>query len=116
MKRKRLGLCGAAAVFAVTLSINEVHAISRYNPTTMTCSQVKATVRAEGAVILRWPSSQDPTRPLFGRYVASRNYCEIWQIMQTHYVPTADRKRCGVSKCKNDNRDKDDLFKFWLRR
>ena len=43
---------------ALTLLPLQAQAISRYNSTSMSCAQVRATVRAEGAVIMRWRSSR----------------------------------------------------------
>jgi hypothetical protein len=54
MKSMLLALC--FSLFAA-----EAQAISRYNSTSMSCDEVRATVRSEGAVVLRYRS----TRPAF---------------------------------------------------
>lgn len=105
------------AVFGSVLLAGKADAISRYNPTTMTCSQVQATVKAEGAVILRWSSPRNPNLPIFGRYVAGRTYCAVGEIIESEYVPASNRKNCRVWLCKRDfSDDDDDLLKLWLRR
>ena len=52
----------------------EAHAISRYNSTSMSCGEIKATVRGEGAVILRWRGNSGTQR--YGRFVAHGGFCE----------------------------------------
>jgi hypothetical protein len=76
----------------------EAHAISRYNSTSMSCGEIKATVRAEGAVILRWRGKSGIQR--YGRFVAHGGFCESGTRAETSYVPSADRKSCGVYECK----------------
>jgi hypothetical protein len=76
----------------------EAHAISRYNSTSMSCGEIKATVRAEGAVILRWRGNSGIQR--YGRFVAHGGFCESGTRAETSYVPSADRKSCGVYECK----------------
>ena len=116
----RKGLVGSVfAVLGLAFVASSAQAISRYNPTTMTCSKVKATVKGNGEVILRWPSTRDPSRPLYGRYVANQSYCGIGEIIISAYVPAADTKSCRVLQCRRRTffeDDDDDLLKFWWRR
>lgn len=113
MKRTRIipSIFAAAvlAAFGVSLVAPEAEAISRYTSTSMSCSSVKATVKSQGAVILRWTSAQGNSR--YGRYVASKVYCDPGQIAVTAYVPTADKGSCAVKTCKRcDPFDNDDGF------
>lgn len=96
---------------AVTLLPLQAQAISRYNSTSMTCGQVKATIRSEGAVIMRWRSSRNIQR--YGRYVAHDGYCPSSERAEWSYIPTADRESCPVLECKQYSPD-DDFW--WLRR
>ena len=98
-----LGLCVLAS---------EAQAISRYNPTTMSCGEVKSTVRREGAVILRWTSPRG--LPLYNRYVANERFCRFNEEAETAYVPSSDRKSCPVYECRQRSFDDDDFL--WLRR
>ena len=90
----------------------EAQAISRYNPTTMSCAEVKGTVRSEGAVILRWQSPRG--MPLYNRYVAHDGYCSTSEEAERAFVPSADRQSCAVFECKQRTFDDDDFF--FLRR
>ena len=92
----------------------EAHAISRYNSTSMSCGEIKATVRAEGAVILRWRGNSGIQR--FGRFVDHGGFCESrHERAETSYVPSADRKSCSVSECKYYDPDDDISFIFRVR-
>ena len=91
----------------------QAHAISRYNSTSMTCSQVKARLQSEGAAILRWRSKGNPSLPLYGRFVANGRYCESGTRAKTSYVPTSDRKSCPVLECRYyDPEDDGPIFRF----
>lgn len=91
MKAVLLALC------LVFLSF-EAQAISRYNSTSMSCGRIQATVRAEGAVILRWRGKSGVQR--YGRFVAHGGFCESGTRAETSYVPSADRNSCPVYECK----------------
>ncbi|RLP25566.1 hypothetical protein [Mesorhizobium sp. YM1C-6-2] len=91
----------------------EAQAISRYNSTSMSCGQIKATVRAEGAVILRWRGRSGVQR--YGRFVAHDGFCESGTRAETSYVPARDRKSCSVYECKYWDPDDDIIFRFGRR-
>ena len=102
-------------LIAMCLSLVSLHAhaISRYNTTSMTCSQVKARLQSEGAAILRWRSRNNPSLQLYGRFVANGRYCESGTRAQTSYVPTSDRRSCPVLECKYyDPDDVGPLFRY----
>ena len=86
------------ATAALALLATEAQAISRYNSTSMTCDRIKATVRAEGAVILRWKSKSGIQR--YGRFVADGRFCSWSERAETSYVPAKDRRSCPVRECK----------------
>jgi hypothetical protein len=86
-------------------------AISRYNSATMSCAEVKSRIRSEGAVILRFRSTFNPSLPRFGRYVAHNGFCEPSEIADFASVPTSDNKSCPVRECKPYERD--DFFDLW---
>lgn len=91
----------------------EAHAISRYNSTSMSCDRIKATVRAEGAVILRWRGNSGIQR--YGRFVAHGGFCESGTRAETSYIPSADRKSCAVRECKYWDPDDGIIFRFGRR-
>ena len=91
----------------------EAHAISRYNSTSMSCGEIKATVRGEGAVILRWRGNSGIQR--YGRFVAHGGFCESGTRAETSYVPSADRRSCAVRECKYYDPDDEFIFRFGRR-
>jgi hypothetical protein len=91
----------------------EAHAISRYNSTSMSCGEIKATLRAEGAAILRWRGNSGIQR--YGRFVAHGGFCESGTRAETSYVPSADRRSCSVRECKYYDPDDEFIFRFGRR-
>jgi len=75
-------------------------AISRYDPTRMSCDQVHAAIERNGAVILRYRSPRNRSLTLYDRYVASARFCDMGEVRAWSYVPSADVKSCPVYKCK----------------
>ncbi|KQZ14199.1 MULTISPECIES: hypothetical protein [unclassified Mesorhizobium] len=94
-------------LFTVCLSLVAVqaHAISRYNPTQMSCDRVQSTVDRQGAVILRYTSPRSGV-PLYDRYVRDSRFCPNGQIRNQVFVPSADIKSCPVYNCKEQERDR----------
>lgn len=83
----------------------EAHAVSRYDPTRMSCNRVQATIASQGAVILRYQSTRVPGLPLFNRYVRDERFCNMGEVRARAYVPTADNKSCAVYICKRPEFD-----------
>jgi hypothetical protein len=96
---------------AIALLPLEAQAISRYNSTSMSCAKVRAIVRSEGAVIMRWRSSRGVQR--YGRFVAHDGFCPSAEIAEWSYIPSADRSSCPVYECKQYSPE--DEF-WWLNR
>lgn len=95
---------------ALTLASAEAHAISRYYSQRMTCDTVQAAIRNEGAVILRYSSTRNPSLPLYDRYVLHDGYCEYGEYAKFATVPTRDAASCPVYKCEQRSYD-DHLFR-----
>jgi hypothetical protein len=91
----------ASIALFLALLAGEAHAISRYTTTGMDCAEIKAALQSEGAAILQWRSTRDPSLPIYGRYVANRRYCKLEQVADTAFVPARDTKSCLVRKCVN---------------
>jgi hypothetical protein len=89
-----------AASIALCLSLLavEAHAISRYTTINMNCAAIQAALQSEGAAILQWRSTRDPSLPLYGRYVANRRYCQMEEVAEIAHVPAADGS-CPVHRC-----------------
>ena len=92
---------------AFTVIAADAHAISRYNTLGMTCGEVQAVLRNEGAAILRYRSKRTGV-PLYGRYVYTSHFCDVSQYADWRYVPTADVASCPVKQC--EYYDTDDPF------
>ena len=113
MMMKTLPLA-AGLVFGLVLMASQAEAISRYNSTSMSCDRIRATVRNEGAVILRWQGRSGA--PRFGRFVADGRFCSGGERAEISYVPSADRKSCPVRECKYfDPYDDGVIFRFGRR-
>ena len=84
----------------LTLVAAEAQAISRYDPTHMSCAKVQSTIARQGAVILRYQSKRVPGLPLYDRYVQSQQFCDMGEVRKRAYVPSADTKSCPVYICK----------------
>jgi hypothetical protein len=78
----------------------EAQAISRYDPTRMSCGEVQARVASEGAVILRYRSPRNPSLPLYDRYVRDERFCDMGELRARAFVPSADLNSCPVYNCK----------------
>lgn len=92
---------------ALTVVAADAHAISRYNIDGKSCAEVQAILRNEGAAILRYRSKRTGAQ-LYGRYVYTRQFCDISQYADWRYVPTADTPNCVVKQC--EYYDVDDPF------
>ena len=83
----------------------EAQAISRYDPTHMSCDRVQGTIARQGAVILRYQSKRVPGLPLYDRYVQSQQFCNIGEVRKRAFVPSADTNSCPVYNCKPAEND-----------
>lgn len=100
------------AALALTLVAGEASAISRYQTMRMSCDDVQAVLRHEGAAILRWRSTRNPNLPLYGRYVSDARFCEMGEVTTFASVPTADDRACDVRKCIRRDYERE---RFWRR-
>ena len=73
----------------MTLVAAEAQAISRYDPTHMSCGKVQATIARQGAVILRYQSTRVPGLPLYDRYVQSQQFCTMGEVKDAATLPLA---------------------------
>ena len=83
----------------LVLMTAQAQAISNYNPTVMDCADVRARIRPEGVVMLRWTSPRVGV-PRYGRYVRNSQLCPAGERAQGTLVPARDRPYCAVSECR----------------
>ncbi len=102
-------LKAGTVLLGLLLAASQAHAISRYNSTSMSCADIGAVVRAEGAVVLRWKQPPDIQR--FDRFVAHTGFCSWGERAVRSSVPSADHRSCTVYNCKRC--DPDDIFGFF---
>lgn len=100
---------GLAVVLLVAAS-GDAGAISRYSATSMSCENIRATVRAEGAAIFKW--KQPPNIDRFDRLVAHSGFCLAGEVATATDIPAKDTGRCVVFDCQRPVFD-DDFFWRW---
>lgn len=84
----------------------QAHAISRYESTDFACEDLRAKVREQGAVILRFNSARNASIELFGRFVRDSRFCEYDERAKTTYVPASDTASCRIFHCVAIDRDR----------
>ncbi|MBB6014381.1 hypothetical protein HNR59_003775 [Aquamicrobium lusatiense] len=101
-----LAIVGAGCLVAA----GQAHAISRYDPTRMSCGAIQDRVAREGAVILRYTSKRNPNLPIYDRYVLNNRFCPAGQVRERADVPSADASSCPVYKCVQPEFERRDRF------
>lgn len=94
----------------VLSAAGQAQAISRYNSLTLTCAAANAAARAEGAVVLRYPSTKVRGMTLFERAVRSSAECGNHEYAETRFIATSDTPRCPILACAPATDDE-----WWLR-
>ncbi|WP_274628061.1 hypothetical protein [Arvimicrobium flavum] len=101
------------AALCLMLVASEASAIERYNSSRMNCSRVQATINADGAAIMRYPSKFTPGLQLYGRYVRHGGFCTAGEYAERVFITASDTRSCPVRECKRI--EVDDDFPFILR-
>ncbi len=100
MKRTILAL---AIMLSATLSTTGVWAQARPSTQSLLCGQAQALVLSRGAIVL------NTGRSTYDRFVASRQFCMIGEVLEPVWAPTRDVPQCLVGyRCLQG--DGDDLF------
>ena len=89
---------GAAVTAA---SVLPAEAITRLRSDQNSCSTIQNTLQRDGAAVLRYPSSRNPSIMLFDRYVARNTQCRLGQELKRKSVPAADTASCRVYVCED---------------
>ena len=88
------------AVAMAIAAVAPAQAVSRYSSLQLSCGEITAIVRREGAAIFRYPSPRRTGVTLYDRYVGNGGYCEHPKVAKRASVPTADTGHCPVLQCK----------------
>src|SRR3954462_4704305 len=89
----------------LTLVAAQAQAISRYDPTRLSCVKVQSAIARQGAVILLYQSKRGPGLPPHDRDVQSQQFCIMGEVRTRAYVPSADTKSCPVYNCKRPDNE-----------
>jgi hypothetical protein len=65
----------------------------------MSCSEIHSRIDEEGAVVLSYRAADNPSIPMYGRYVAGGSQCAYMEVAATASVPSADGTPCVVRTC-----------------
>jgi hypothetical protein len=98
------------SILALALSAGTAQAISRYESTKLSCARIHGIINAQGAAIMRYPSTRVPGLVLYDRYVRNGTLCMVGEAATLRYIPAADTKRCPVYACASF--DLEDNFPF----
>jgi hypothetical protein len=105
----------ALALAVGMLATTPASAINRYNSEKMSCSQVQATIKSEGAAIMRYHSKANPSLQLYDRYVRNGSYCNWNEAAVPAWIPSRDDGSCFVRKCREvDHFDDHPPFGPWI--
>ena len=85
-------------------------AIERVHTNRLSCTSVQTKLIHNGAAILRFPSTRNPSLTLYDRYVGDSRYCPIDEIGKWASVPAKDTRSCRVIAC--ERYQPNDLFRF----
>jgi hypothetical protein len=99
MRFVRTSIATMSATLALLIAAAPASAISRYNAWTMSCEEARGHVREEGAVILRFRSTFNPSIPRYGRFVDHQGFCAASEFADTVFIPTADTRSCALREC-----------------
>jgi hypothetical protein len=77
-------------------------AIDRYRSTGMTCNEIKAVIKRDGAAIMQYESQGSSGILRYDRYVAGRQFCQSAEVVRSVYVPSATGA-CPVLRCDDDD-------------
>jgi hypothetical protein len=91
----------AAAAFSLVAF--QAQALTRYDIDNMTCAEIQALVKTDGAAILRYRSTRTFSLPLYDTYVNGQPSCTNSEVALRTGVPSTDKKYCPVYKCVESN-------------
>lgn len=92
-------LLAVAILLGSAIAVTPVQAISRYSAMQLSCGEITAIIRRDGAAIFRYPSPRRTGKTFYDRYVRDRSYCARHQSLQKVYIPSAGGDQCLVRHC-----------------
>ncbi len=87
------------AALALTVSATAAQAISRHNSTSLSCQRIQSIIQEEGAAIMRYQSTRNPSLRLYDRYVSNGAFCDTEKYPVRATIPAADTNQCIVFRC-----------------
>lgn len=87
------------ALAMIVAAATPAAAISRYSALQLSCGEITAVIRRDGAAIFRYPSPRRTGLTLFDRYVRNSSYCSRHQSLEKVYIPSAGGAQCLVQHC-----------------
>lgn len=86
------------AVALILATAGPADAISRYSALQLSCGEITAIIRRDGAAIFRYPSPRRTGMTLYDRYVRNGGYCARHQSLEKVYIPS-ESGQCLVQHC-----------------
>lgn len=91
---------GAAILgIGMTMALPEAEAAPRVNSTSHDCLDLKKTIIAHGAAILRFQGKRDKSIKRFDRFVSTNAYCKRGEIAEWSTAPAKDTRQCRLLTC-----------------
>jgi hypothetical protein len=93
-------LLALAATLVAADAGTRASAQSRPSTLAMSCAQTARLVGSRGAIVMNTgPNTYD-------RYVSNRNFCEINEVLEPIWAPTADNPQCFIGyRCRDSDLD-----------
>ena len=93
-------LLGAAVLgLAVNLAAPHAEAAPRVNSKSHNCLDLKRTIIAHGAAILRFSGKRNKSIKRFDRFVSTNAYCQRGEIAEWSMAPAKDTRQCRLLTC-----------------
>lgn len=92
-------LLAVAILLGAAMIATPVQAISRYSAMQLSCGEITAIIRRDGAAIFRYPSPRRTGMTLYDRYVRDSSYCARHQSLEKVYIPSVGGSQCLVRHC-----------------
>lgn len=92
-------LRAAVLGLAVNFAIPHAEAAPRVNSQSHNCLDLKKTIIAHGAAILRYNGKRNKSIKRFDRFVSTTSYCQRGEIAEWSMAPAKDTRQCRLLTC-----------------
>lgn len=90
--------CRAGYVAALLVVFgSQSQAAERLQAESLSCGKLQQTIEAKGSVLVQSRSKNGNV--LYGLYVRDDQSCQSDEVVETAYLPSADRPSCPVKRC-----------------